>query len=51
MIDEIENIDLDYERDLAKNKLSLIRLGKRYLDGTLTNNINLNDYTSGKGPT
>jgi len=39
MIDEIENVDLDQERDIAKQKLSLIRLGKRYLDGTLMSSI------------
>ena len=46
-IDEIENIDLDHERDLAKKKLSIIRLGKRYLDGTLSTSLNTNDQ--GKG--
>ena len=35
-IDEIENVNLDKERELAKQKLSLIRLGKRYLEGTIS---------------
>ena len=28
MIDEIENVDLEPQRDIAKQKLSLIRLGE-----------------------
>ena len=43
MIDEIQNVDLDTERDKAKQKLSLIRLGKRYLDGTLQSCIKSNE--------
>ena len=32
-IDAIENVDLDYHRDLALKKLSLLRIGQKYLDG------------------
>jgi hypothetical protein len=40
-IDSIENVDLDYHRDLANKKLSLLRIGQKYLDG--------NDNKHGKG--
>jgi hypothetical protein len=38
-LNNIENIDLDYQRFLASQKLSLIRIGQKYLDGSLTGQL------------
>mmetsp|Transcript_11785 Transcript_11785/g.18076 ORF Transcript_11785/g.18076 Transcript_11785/m.18076 type:complete len:186 (-) Transcript_11785:715-1272(-) len=38
-IDRLENIDLDRERRVAKDKLALLRLSKSYLDGKLNDQL------------
>jgi len=38
-MNNIENVDFDYQRTLAQQKLSLIRIGQKYLDGTLSSQL------------
>jgi hypothetical protein len=33
MIQGFENVDLDHQKDLADKKLSLMRLGQRFING------------------
>lgn len=38
-INNYENIDFDYEKQIAMNKISVVRIGQKFLDGTLSSQI------------
>ena len=38
-INSFENVNLDHQKDIASKKLSLMRIGQKYLDGSLSQQL------------